>query len=213
MSRPGCPEEQNKQKAESPDIVGGDEPIVYVLIQPVSANVHPTSGIPLAYFKNDRLKSGQLSVCRGLYSSYEELQQKVVRPQLSSDPSRKHAGYVWALCCEVRSIMAAPQNPDKEPTQRSDVGAFCVIDDGLTGFHAHARMGYCAPGADFWSKNDRTKARGDLSIVFDARGIHQSHAAPPFGWPKVQLAQRRRLERALRRATRKAARQLRRMSS
>jgi hypothetical protein len=159
MTRQGCPEEQSKQKTYSPDIVRSDEPVVYALVHPLSINEQS-----LAYFHSGRLKDGQLSVCRGRHSSYHEMREKVVRPQLAADATRQYRGYVWALCDEIRSIIATPKN-DPKTGQQHNIGAFCVIDDGLIQFRAHARLGYSSPGRDFWSKNDREAARGNLSLT------------------------------------------------
>jgi hypothetical protein len=221
MSREGCPEEDTQQNNESPDIVRNDEPIVYALVYPTSASEQS-----IAYFHGSRLKDRELSICRARYSSYGEMREKVVQPQLDNDATREFKGYLWAPCYEIRSILATPRIDIKEkPKEQQDpVGAFCVIDDGDTNFRAHARLGYSAPNRrDFWSKNDREAARGNLSLTLQVRGIHRASKTPPF--PKARLSARRavkkqlarhqilRMQRALRKAFRRAARRGRRQDA
>ncbi len=210
MSRDGCPEEDTQQKKESLGIVINDEPIVYALVHPTSINDQS-----VAYFHSGRLKNRQLSVCRASYSSYREMYEKVVQPQLEADSTRQYRGYLWAPCHEIRSILATRRNDAKAGSEEQrPVGAFCVIDDGDANFRAHARLGYSAPSLNFWSKNDREAARGNLSLTLHTRGIHNGTSTPPFPHRKFRKRDRetlaphaiRRMQRALRRAARRRQR-------
>jgi hypothetical protein len=197
MTRLGCSEEDTQQKEESPGVVTNDEPVVFAMVYPVSIDDRS-----LARFHKDRLKSRELSVCRAFFCSYRQMYRKVVRPQLNADPARRYRGYLWAPCGEIRDIIATPR--PKQPPHA--IGAFCVIDDGDLRFPAHSRLGYCAPTPDFWSRNDREAARGDLSLRFHVRGIHQAPSSPPFRLRRIEMHQILLIERALRKALRRAAR-------
>ena len=101
MSRCGCPEEDEQQTLTSPGIVVLEETIVFAIIHPRTADENGIATLP-----NSDLSARKLSVCRGNYSSYPEFYEKVVRPQLSKDPTRKYLGYHFALCGEIRAIEA-----------------------------------------------------------------------------------------------------------
>jgi hypothetical protein len=93
---------------------------------------------------------------------------------LLTKPHRKYLGFQIASCQEIRAILI--MGKDGKVT---DKGAICVIDEGLHDYVGHARMGFSEHDADFWKKNDREAARGNLSMVLSKRGTYTEPAA----WP------------------------------
>jgi hypothetical protein len=186
MNRCGCPEEDSQQTSNSPGIVQLEESIVFAMIFPRTADILGVACLP-----NGDLKNRQLSVCRGDFSSYAELLERVVQPQLLRDPSRHYVGYHWATCAEIRAIYAqlSPKQLQRQSNATSEVGAFCVIDDAVNGYDAHARVGYSSPPiAKFWEKHERAAARGNLLIVLQARGTFkptEADAAPLTGFANI----------------------------
>ena len=166
--RAGCPEEGEPQSAYSPGVVGNGEMVVFGLIYPEAANQES-----LAQFEKGKMRSKSVSICRSAHSTYGELLDKVVAPQLTK-PHRKYLGFQIASCEEIRSIMIPTKNGVD-----TDKGAVCVIDDGYEGYIGHARMGFAEHDPDFWKRNNREAARGNLAIVLRRRGTFNDHAA----WP------------------------------
>lgn len=162
MSRCGCNNELVSQSEHSPGIVQGDEPLVYSLIDPETF----LNG-SLKALKHDRLKKGQLSITRAKYISGVEARQKTVVGQLERDSNRSEHGFAWALCDEIRDIKLESQA----------IGAFCVVDDALEGFAAHAHVGYSQVDD---KKNDRTAARGELLRLLERRGYINDWSGEPF---------------------------------
>jgi hypothetical protein len=169
MSRCGCPGEDERQSQHSRDTVQDDEPIVLAT---------ETTDLTLEIFSNSKLKSGTFSVCRAAHCTFDEMIKAVV----GSEPSEKFKGYMWALTREIRSILAK-RNTARDKTPRltpKNVGAFCVIDDGEPDYKSHALLGYSRPTDNFWMLHESVAARGDLLIVFQARGVIQHSSTPPF---------------------------------
>jgi hypothetical protein len=166
MNRCGCPEEEIQQTANSPGIIEPTESIVFALVKPLTANAGSVANL-----STSKLKARNLSVCRGDYSSYADLIRNVVEPQLNRDPSREYIGYHWAPCHEIRSIMTQPSGAGKMSPPSQPVGAFCVIDDAVDGYPAHAVIGFSKPNPKFWEKHDRQAARGNLLLVLQRRGL------------------------------------------
>ena len=163
MTRCGCPNEDTQQTTESPGIVELGESIVFACIHPETA---PERGV--AMLPKEKLKKTDLSVCRGAYSSHDDLLEHVVKPQLSKKPERIYKGYYWVVCKEIRDIIAVQKKENSDKT----AGAFCVVDDALPDYTAHAVIGFSRPSDNFWSKHDREAARGDLLIAVQCRGLH-----------------------------------------
>lgn len=159
VDRCECPKESRRQKKYSPRRVFDNEPIVYAVIDPLQFS----SG-SLKQIKSDKLKHDDLSVCRSKFTSGEAARKSIVVPQIAKDPSRIDMGYLWATAREIRGI----QLPNVK------LGAFCVVDDGLEQFRAHAVLGYAtAPDGVDVSKlaSLRQSARGDLLLLFQRRGL------------------------------------------
>jgi hypothetical protein len=174
MSRCGCPEEDTRQKPDSPGVVLNEEAIVFVL--PLCGNQDG-----LRNLENGKLQKKQLSICRAEHCDYSEMYREVVQRQVAAGGAAKYRGYFWALCSEIRDILADPRpNKNDEANPPRNVGAFCVIDDGDPDYRAHGLIGYSSPSKGFWSQNDRTAARGNLWDTFRKRGIQNGNADPPF---------------------------------
>lgn len=173
MSRCGCDKELVSQSALSPGLVKGDEPLVYSLVDPETF----ING-SIKALKHDRLKKGQLSICRANYISGEEAREKTVVGQLERDSSRTEHGFAWAVCDEIRDIKL----------ESLDVGAFCVTDDALEGFPAHAHLGYSQVED---KKNERLGARGNLLKLLEQRGHNTDWSGAPFLQAEVSSSQKK----------------------
>ena len=177
MRRCGCPEEEVQQTATSPGVVLDDEPIIFALIEPITAERNVG-----AKFSKSKLIERSLSVCRGAHMSYADLLEHVVDSVVRKESRRKYIGYHWATCGEIRAIMSEPKpgRSGKGEAGTKEFGAFCVIDDANGDHLAHAVIGFSRPADDFWSKNDRLAAQQNLKRVFEARGIMTEPATPPL---------------------------------
>jgi hypothetical protein len=173
MKRCGCPEEDTQQKVDSPGRVERSESIAFAI--PLNRD---QGGVTM--FENGKLKTKVLSVCRAAKCTFDEMYTAVVAVQIAKNSSLKFAGYYWALCEEIRGIVALPQQGTSGEGVAPITGAFCVIDDGEPSYHAHAVMGYSQPDPRFWAKHDRAAARANLLQVFEERGILYGDASPPF---------------------------------
>lgn len=166
MTRCGCEKETVSQSSLSPGIVKDPEPIVYSLIEP--DNFVEGS---LKALKHDRLKKSELSVCRAWYIDGTSAREKTVSGQLQRDEKRLERGFAWALCSEIRDIKL----------ESLGVGAFCIVDDAMEDFPAHAHLGYSQVED---KKNERQSARGDLLKLLEKRGFVTNWAGEPFGEPE-----------------------------
>jgi hypothetical protein len=177
MTRGGCPEEDAQQSEHSTGTVADDEPLVF-------ATEVEAADLTIKIFPNGRLKDGDLSVCRASQCLFTEMFNAVV-VGAAGQPKIEYKGYMWALANEIRAIVAKHNGSrDKTPhLTPKKVGAFCVIDDGEINYKAHARIGYSQPTKTFWSLHESVAARGDLLIAFQARGVTQISASPPFMEP------------------------------
>lgn len=163
MTRCGCEKETVSQSSLSPGIVENPEPIVYSLIEPDSFVEGSIKAL-----KHDRLKKGQLSICRAWYIDGKDAREKTVSGQLQRDDRRIERGFAWALCSEIRDIKL----------ESLGVGAFCIVDDAMEDFPAHAHLGYSLVED---KKNDRQSARGDLLKLLERRGFKTDWTEEPFG--------------------------------
>jgi hypothetical protein len=167
MNRCGCIEEDSQQSPTSPGIVEPHESIVFACIHPETA---PERGVSM--FPMEKLKKFDLSVCRGDYSEHSDLLSHVVRPQLAKYPAREYKGYYWTTCEEIRDVVAPVASGQAHSDNRT-VGAYCVVDDALGDYTAHAVIGFSRPENNFWKKHDRQAARGNLLIAVQRRGLHR----------------------------------------
>lgn len=161
MMRCECEKESSSQSPHSPGLVQDDEPIVYALVNPLTGSVKDLS--------KGQLKAGALSVCRSSYISGHEAKSKTVDVLIQKDNSRTHEGFLYALCAEIRAIRLG--NPN--------VGAFCIIDDALMDYAAHAHIGFSDPSDDKL-RNHREAARGNLLLLLNQRGIFTEWDGEPF---------------------------------
>jgi len=165
MNRCGCIEEDSQQTPSSPGIVEPQESIVFACVHPETA---PERGVSM--FQKTKLIKRDLSVCRGNHSRHSDLLCHVVEPQLTKKPAREYKGYYWATCREIRDIVA--ELTGKKHSDNRTVGAFCVVDDALGDYTAHAVIGFSRPDNDFWEKHNREAARGNLLVAVQRRGLH-----------------------------------------
>lgn len=154
MGRMGCECEDSQQSEYSPGVVKNDEPIVFVLTDPLTIENGSVKD-----FSKSQLKEKRLSICRSRYSSPEEIKKQVIDVLIRNDPRRLHHGALWAVCNEIRGICLGS----------SQVGAFCVIDEGLPEYTSHGVIGFS--DADIDLRNNREAARGNLKELFMRRGI------------------------------------------
>lgn len=162
MSRCCCEKELTSQSEFSPGKVDDPEPIVLAAVEPITFRDDSLHKI-----NHKQLKSGDLSVCRAKYITGSEARTQTAEKLLKNDASRVDHGFVWAHCVEIRDITLASLG----------VGAFCVIDDALEGFAAHAHLGYSDVND---TKNERQSARGDLHSLFIRRGLFPIWRGDPF---------------------------------
>lgn len=161
MSRCECPKEATTQSSYSPGVVKDNEMIVYALVNPLTSSVGQIS--------KSQLKAGQLSVCRAGHIKGPDAKRKTVDVLLAKDAARKHEGYLHATCQEIREVFLGT----------SRTGAFCVIDDALEDYAAHAHLGYSEP-SDPKLRNDRETARANLMRTFIKRGVSIDWSGAPF---------------------------------
>ncbi len=161
--RVGCPEEDQPQTA-SPGIVDDSEMLVFALICPVTADANS-----VAKFEKGKLKDRNVSVSRSAYSSFVEMIEKVVTPQIQTDNTRRYLGFQVSSCQDIRALLLFSHK--EEATDR---GALCVIDDSYDDYVGHARMGYSEHEPQFWKRNNREAIRGNLAELFKVRGTFQA---------------------------------------
>lgn len=171
MTRCGCEKETASQSSLSPGVVENPEPIVYSLIEPDNFLEGSIKAL-----KHDRLKKGELSVCRAWYIDGEDAREKTVAGQLRRDEKRRERGFAWAICSEIRDIKL----------ESLGVGAFCVIDDAMEDFPAHAHLGYSQVED---KKNERQSARGDLLKLLEKRGFNTNWSEEPFKSAATDLSE------------------------
>jgi hypothetical protein len=154
-----CAKEKRRQSAASPSTVKNREKIVYVLVDPdhwQEGELQPQA------FSKSQLAKGQLSVCRPLYCTKEEVLSQVVSPLISKKPFRRLVGCLEASVAQVRGILL------EDPPKR----AICVVDDGLPLYPAHAVLGFSEITftSRFWEKNCRIAIRSNLALAFGVQG-------------------------------------------
>ena len=154
MRRLGCECEDSQQSVHSPGVVANEEPIIFVLTDPLTIEHGSVKD-----FSKSELKKKRLSICRSKYSTSEQLKEQVVDVLLVGSSRRTHVGALWAECHEIRAVCLGA----------SEVGAFCVIDDGLEDYKAHGVLGYS--DANLSLRNEREAARGNLKELFVRRGV------------------------------------------
>jgi hypothetical protein len=122
------------------------------------AGIHPLNYqdgelLPSA-FDNRKLRKMDISVCRRERSSWNEFKTAVIDAVINkgnalNPPQIRTCEKVFvARCDEVRQIIVEGAN----------IGAFCVVDDGLDGFPSHAVVGFSDPirnDGTFWIKLHR----------------------------------------------------------
>lgn len=150
-----CEKEKSKQSVHSPSVVSDDEYLVYVVLEP---DQYKDDELSTAAFSKSKLKDGDLSICRKAYSNAADIRQNIVDPQIENKPHRREVGALQAQCSDVRSIL----------TDNPVCRAFCVNDDGLEGFEAHALLAFSDPtkAPNFWNANDRLAIRANLVRSF-----------------------------------------------
>ena len=161
MSRCECPKEADTQSSFSPGLVSGGEIIVYALVNPLTSSVGQVS--------KSQLKTASVSVCRAGLITGPKAKEKTVDVLITKNTTRTHEGFLHALCEEIRDIKLG----------KSSVGAFCVIDDALEDYRAHAHLGYSEP-LDPKLRNERETARANLMLRFQKRGVRTDWAGQPF---------------------------------
>lgn len=161
MTHCECIKELTSQSADSPGLVQDDEPIVFALVNPLTGSFKDIS--------KSQLQTSTLSVCRAAHISGAEAKSKTVDELIAKDETRKHEGFLWAECSEIRALQLGSTN----------ARAFCVIDDALPGYAAHAHLGFSEPSDPLW-KNHRVTARGNLMLTFKKRGVFTDWNAHPF---------------------------------
>jgi hypothetical protein len=172
MSRCECPKESVTQSPLSPGLVANDEPIAFGLIEPLSFK----DGEVIV--SHSQLRSGSLSICRAQYITAEQAREKIVDDLIAKDSTRLDRGHCWAPCHAIRAITLI----DPKTREDTGVGAFCVIDDALPKYDAHAHIGYSEPQEDRL-RNSRQAARAQLADVIKVNGIMLAWSAGPFAQP------------------------------
>lgn len=168
MQRAGCPEEDSPQTQNGLGVVVDAEPVVYALIEPRTSQVGS-----VVHFTTGDWRGRQISVCRARACDFATFYDRAVAGQVAKGSTFK--GYVWATAAEIRQIKVVNTKGEEQ-----DIGAVCVIDASLENFEAHARMGECSPGGDFWGRHQRLAARLQLQKVLLSRGISTENGQP-FG--------------------------------
>lgn len=161
MTRCECIKEATSQSPHSPGVVENDEPIVYALVNPLTGSFKDIS--------KSQLKASELSVCRACHISGPEAKTKTVDTLIEKNASRTHEGFLYAMCGEIRGIRLGS----------TTIGAFCVVDDALEDYPAHAHIGYSQP-SDENLRSHREAARGNLMLLFKRRGVFVDWIGHPF---------------------------------
>lgn len=171
MSRNGCEREGSQQSSHSPSVVDDGEPIVYFAIDPTTA-----SAKSIKEFSRSKLKDFDMSVCRSAYCSEGDALNSVFAPVKQKNPDAGFIGALWAFAKEIRAIPLG-----------DTFSAFCVLDDGLDNYAAHAVMGFSLP-TDSRLMNNRAAARLDLRYLFLRRGLKEELGHCPFSLEPVYQA-------------------------
>lgn len=161
MTRCECEQEGSLQSEYSPGVVDDSEAIVYALVHPLTGSFKDLS--------HSKLKDGTLSVCRAGHTTGADARSNTVGVLLEKDGTRRDDGFLYAACKDIRAIKLG----------KSDVGAFCVVDDGLQAYPAHAHLSYSIPSDDKL-RNDRQAAKGNLLVLFRKAGEHKEWEGHPF---------------------------------
>lgn len=156
-----CRTESDVQSPHSPGLVRNEEQIVYALVSPLTGSFKDVS--------QSQLKAGTVSVCRADHCAGRVAKRHVVDVLLEKDSTRSDDGYLYATCADIRDLRLG----------ESDVGAFCVVDDGLPHYPAHAHLGYSQP-ADDKLRNHRAAARGNLLKLLNENGVQTLWSGFPF---------------------------------
>ena len=164
MSRCECPAESVKQSQHSPSVVSDGESIVYALVEPIT---YRDGSVTL--ISKSKLKDNEQSVCRAHYCTGADAKSKITEALIERDPSRIDQGFLYAHASEIRAVLLG----------ETGEGAFCVIDDGLDGFEAHAVLGFSNP-SDVKFRSHREAARANLVELLKSRGTFTDWSGPPF---------------------------------
>lgn len=169
MPRCGCEKEDVRQSVHSPDVVRNEEPIVYFGIDPTT-----TENRTIKDLSKSKLQSCELSVCRAPFISENDAREKIFKPIQTRQEGARLDGVLWATAEEIRAVTLGDTN----------IGAFCVIDDGLESYAAHAVLGYSGV-SDKKLMNHRNSARGNLKLVLLGRNLMPLERCP---FSKVSFA-------------------------
>jgi hypothetical protein len=164
MSRCECQSELTQQSPHSPGVVANEEPIVYALIDPLTFETGSVKAI-----SKSGLKAGDVSLCRAHYCTGDLARQLIVGELQTKNPTRADHGFLYAQATEIRELKLGT----------SDVGAFCLIDDGMPHYAAHAHLAYSIP-KDGKLRNHRETARADLLETLRKRGQFATWDGAPF---------------------------------
>lgn len=167
MARCECPEESVQQSVHSPGVVSDSESIVYALVEPLTYQ-----GGSVTAISKGKLQRAEQSVCRAEMCTGDFARTKIVDALREKDPTRLDHGFVYAPASEIRSITLG----------NTSEGAFCVVDDGLEDFEAHAILSFSIP-SDIKFRSHREAARGNLLLLFKQRGEIKNWDSPPFQSP------------------------------
>lgn len=152
-----CDCEQAQQSVHSPGLVEDCENIIYCLIDPDLID-RDTAELKNKAFSKTELRKTALSVVRKPYSSGDEVQSKVIDPQIARSPNRHFCG---VFICQVAQIRAIDGNTEQD---------ICVADAGLEEFISHAHLGFCDEVARR-SKSVQEAVRSNLVATFQRDGI------------------------------------------
>ncbi|TXI92831.1 MAG: hypothetical protein E6Q33_05815 [Neisseriales bacterium] len=132
--------------------IEGSEVIGYAIFDP--DHVDSDGKITTAAFTTKQLDEGSLSVCRILYSSIEEIQDKIISPRTSRKPDISFCGVLTTFCQDICNI------------NNEEITSFFAKSDPLDGFPSHGLIGFTEKFKLNATKSKKTQARAELMRIF-----------------------------------------------
>lgn len=129
-----------------------DEVIGYAIFDP--DHVDSDGKVTTAAFTTTQLEQGSLSICRILYSSIEEIQNKIISPRITRRPDLSFCGVLTTVCQDICNI------------NNEEITSFFAKSDPLDEFPSHGLIGFTEKFKSNATKSKKTQARAELMRVF-----------------------------------------------
>lgn len=132
------------------------ETIGYVIFDP--DHIGKDGNVSKAAFQTQQLEECSLSICRILYSTVKEVEDKIISPRLTraiaAGKEKACCGILTAICQEIRNLSDSDGN-----------NYFIVKDDPLDDFLSHGLIGFTEVVKNA-SRSVKTAAQANLLRIF-----------------------------------------------